>query len=111
LCRKITTTNGDPYLTFETHGANCQLPFSGSRLVMATSKGTRPQRFRLRSEDAVHICSNSQTITVQLRHELPTEVDLEATVFKAVIDLTPGDALSIAGELLTATAAQLTPKA
>jgi hypothetical protein len=38
-------------------------------------------------------------------------VDLEATVFKAVIDLTPGDALSIAGELLKATAAQLTPKA
>ena len=34
------------------------------------------------------------------------EVDLAATSFRAAVALTPGDALSIAGELLTAAAAQ-----
>jgi len=61
----------------------------------------RAQRFLLKSGDAVHIYSNSQAITLQLRHEVPTEVDLAATSFKAAVALTPGDALSIAGELLT----------
>jgi hypothetical protein len=41
---------------------------------------------------------------------VPTEVDLAATYFKAAVALTPGDALSIAGELLTAAAAQLKAK-
>ena len=53
---------------------------------------------------------NSQTITLRLRHEVPTEVDLAAASFKAAVALTPGDALSIAGELLTAAAAQLVLK-
>jgi hypothetical protein len=68
------------------------------------------QRFLLKSGDAVHIYSNSQSITLQLRHEVPTEMDLAATYFKAAVPLTPGDALSIAGELLTAAAAQLKSK-
>jgi len=78
---------------------------------MATPKGTRAQRFLLKSGDAVHIYSNSQAITLQLRHEVPTEVDLAATSFKAAVALTAGDALAIAGELLTAAAAQLKPSA
>ena len=52
-------------------------------------------------------CSNSPAITLQLRHEVPMEVDLAATSFKAAVTLIPGDTLSIAGELLTAAAAQL----
>ena len=83
----------------------------GKHPVMATPKGTRAQRFLLKSGDAVHIFSNPQAITLQLRHEVPTEVDLAATSFKAAVALTPGDALSIAGELLTAAAAQLKGKA
>jgi hypothetical protein len=59
----------------------------------------------------VHIYSNSQAITLQLRHEVPTEVDLAPTSFNAAVALTPGDALSIAGELLTAAAAQHGAKA
>lgn len=59
----------------------------------------------------VHIYSDSQAITLQLRHEVPTEVDLAGTSLKAALDLTPGDALAIAGELLTAAAAQLKSKA
>jgi hypothetical protein len=79
--------------------------------TVATPKGTRAQRFLLKPGDAVHIYSNSHAITFQLRHEVPTEVDLAATSFKAAVALTPSDALAIAGELLTAAAAQLTPKA
>ncbi len=61
---------------------------------MATPKGTRSQRFPLNSGDAVHIFSNPQAITAQLRHQVPTEVDLAATSFKASVVLTPADALS-----------------
>ncbi len=77
---------------------------------MATPKGTRAQRFLLKSGDAVHIYSNAQLITLQLRHDVPTEVDLAATSFKASVVLNPSDALAIAGELLTAAAGQLKPK-
>jgi hypothetical protein len=42
---------------------------------------------------------------------MPTEVDLAATSFKAAIALTLGDALAIAGELLTSVPAQLKSKA
>lgn len=41
---------------------------------------------------------------------LAPRVDLAATPFKAAVPLTPGDVLSIAGELLTAAAAQLKAK-
>jgi hypothetical protein len=64
---------------------------------MATPKGTIAQRFLLNSGDAVHTCSNPQAITLQLRHEVPTEVDIAATSFKASVLLTPADALAIAG--------------
>ncbi len=77
---------------------------------MATPKGTRAQRFLLKSGDAVHIFSNSQAITLQLRHEVPTEVDVAATSFKASVVLTPADALAIAGELLTVAAVQVRAK-
>ena len=79
--------------------------------IMATPKGTRARRFLLKSGDALHIYSNSQTITLQLRREVPTEVDVAATSFKASVVLTPADAIAVAGELLTAAAAQLKTKA
>ena len=78
---------------------------------MATPKGTRAQRFVLKSGDAVHVYSNAQAITLQLRREVPTEIELAATSFKASVVLTPADALALAGELLTAAAAQLNGKA
>jgi hypothetical protein len=74
-------------------------------------EGSRPQRFLVKSGDVVLIYGDSQAITLQLRHEVPTEVDLAATSFKAAVALTPGDALLSAGELLTAAAAQLKSKA
>jgi hypothetical protein len=77
---------------------------------MTTPKGTRSQRFLLKSGDAVHIYSNTQAITLQLRREVPSEVDVAATSFKTAVVLTPADALAIAGELLTSAAAQLRSK-
>jgi hypothetical protein len=48
---------------------------------------------------------------VPLLQEVPTEANLAATSFKAAVALTPGDALSIANEFLTAAAARLKTKA
>ena len=56
---------------------------------METPKGTRSQRFLLESGDATHIFSNADKITLQLRHEVPTEVDTAATSFNASVALTP----------------------
>jgi hypothetical protein len=77
---------------------------------MATPKGTRAQRFLLKSGDALHIYSNPQSITLQIRHEVPTEVDVGATSFKTSVVLAASDALAVAGELLTAAATQLKSK-
>jgi hypothetical protein len=75
-----------------------------------TAKGTRSQRFLLKAGDAVHVYSNAQSITLQLRREVPSEVDVSATSFKASVVLSPADAIAVAGELLTAAAAQLKAK-
>jgi hypothetical protein len=74
---------------------------------MATPKGTRSQRFLLKSGDAIHIYSNAQAITLQVRREVPGEVDASATSFKASVVLSATDAIAVAGELLVAAAAQL----
>jgi hypothetical protein len=79
-------------------------------VTMATPKGMRAQRFLVQSGDAVHIFSNPQAITLQLRREVPTEVDLGATSFKASVALTAADALAIAAELLMAAATQVRSK-
>jgi hypothetical protein len=48
---------------------------------------------------------------LQFRHEAPMGVSLAVTSFKAAVALTPGDSLAVVGELLTAAAAQLKPRA
>lgn len=53
------------------------------------------------------IIANAQAITLQLRGEVPTEVDVADALFKASVVLTPADAIALAGELLTAAATQL----
>jgi hypothetical protein len=78
-------------------------------LVLARTKANIS--FLLKSGDAIQVYSNAQAITLQLRREVPTEVDVAATSFKASVVLTPADALAVAGELLTAAAAQLKSKA
>ena len=78
--------------------------------MMTAPKGTHTQRFLLKSGDAIRIYSNSQPITLQLRHEDPMEVDLATGPFKASVVLTSSDALAIAGGLLTEPAVQLKPR-
>jgi hypothetical protein len=56
---------------------------------MATPKGTRSQRFLHKSGDVIHVYSHQQAITLQLRREVPTDVDVAATPFKASVVLTP----------------------
>ena len=53
---------------------------------------------------------NPQAITLQLHHEVPTEVDIAATSFKDSVVLTTADAMAIAGELLTVAAVQVRSK-
>jgi hypothetical protein len=74
---------------------------------MEIPKGMRSQGFLLAPGDAVHVYSNSQTIKHQLRRKVPTEVEVAATSSKECVLLTPADALAVAGEVLTAAAAQL----
>jgi hypothetical protein len=64
--------------------------------IMATPKGTRTPRSPLKSGDALHIYSDAQVITLQLRREVPTEADVAATSFKASVVLTPAEALAVA---------------
>jgi hypothetical protein len=47
---------------------------------------------------------------LQLRKEVPTEVDFSAASFKVAVTLTPAEALSVAGELLTVAALQVKAK-
>jgi hypothetical protein len=47
------------------------------------------------ASSAVHICSNSESITLQLRREVLAEVDLADTTFKAAVALIPGDVRAI----------------
>ena len=78
---------------------------------MATPEGTRAQKFVLKSGDALYIYSNAQAITLQLRREVQSEVDVAATSFKVSVVLTPADAIAVAGQLLTAAAAQMKSRA
>jgi hypothetical protein len=57
---------------------------------MATPKASRAQRLLLESGNAVHRYSNFQSIVLQLRHDVPTEVALAATSFKGAVTRCPG---------------------
>ncbi len=77
---------------------------------MATPKGTRSQRIATASGEAVHIHSNPNQIVLQLRKEVPTEVDFSAAPFKVAVNLTPAEALCVAAELLMVAALQVKAK-
>lgn len=77
---------------------------------MATPKGTRTQRIPTKSGEAVHIYSTPSQIVLQLRKEVPTELDFTAASFKVAVTLTPAEALSVAGELLAVAAEQVKGK-
>ena len=67
--------------------------------------------FLIQTSHSFDIYSNSAKIVLQLRKEVPTEVDFSAASFKVAVALTPAEALLVAGELLTVAALQVKAKA
>lgn len=49
---------------------------------------------------AVHVYSSGQRIVLQVRREVPTEIDVLGASFKSAVELGPKAALELAGELL-----------
>ena len=72
---------------------------------MATPKGTRAKRFPVNTTDSVHVYSDASAIWLQLRRDFPTEDHIGTPSFKTALNLTPNQAIAIAGELLTVAAA------
>ncbi|GHO98501.1 hypothetical protein KSF_085490 [Reticulibacter mediterranei] len=75
---------------------------------MATPKGLKQFHRTLPNGDKVLIYSNQNHIMLQLRREVPTELNLLEPSFKVAVDLSPVDALLIASELFAAAALQMT---
>jgi hypothetical protein len=67
---------------------------------MATPKGMRAVRLPVNGTDAVHVYSDEQRIWLQLRRDVPTELDIGRSSFKAALCLTPGTACKLGLELL-----------
>lgn len=75
---------------------------------MSNPKGMRSQHIATGTGEAVHIYSRPGTVILQLRREVPTEQDPRASSYKVALELTAGQALAVAAELLTAAQATLT---
>ena len=58
--------------------------------------------FAINTTDAVHVYSDSNRIWLQLRRDVPTLQDIGKPSFKSALNLTPVQAIALAGELLTA---------
>jgi hypothetical protein len=72
-----------------------------------TPKGMRAQKIPLTSGESVHIYSNDERFYLQLRRDVPTEADISKPSFKVAVELSHGEAVAIAGELLTVAAAKM----
>jgi hypothetical protein len=69
---------------------------------MAVPKGVRAIAFPVSSESAVHVYSDASCVWLQLRRDVATETAIGEPSFKVALELTPDQAIAIAGELLTA---------
>jgi hypothetical protein len=69
---------------------------------MGTPKGMRSVPTRLSTGDLVLVYSNPSQILLQVRRQIPTELDLLTTSFKIAVALQPAEAAAIASELLRA---------
>jgi hypothetical protein len=67
---------------------------------MATPKGMRAVRLPVNGTDAVHVYSDDQRIWLQLRRDVPTELDIGRPSLKFALRLTPGTACKLGLELL-----------
>lgn len=69
---------------------------------MGTPKGMRCIPTQLVTGDLVLVYSTPSQILLQVRRQIPTEVDLLAPSFKIAVALQPTEAVDIASELLRA---------
>lgn len=69
---------------------------------MGTPKGTTQRDIKLATGDKVHVYSNAQRIILQIRREVATEVSLTEPSFKVAVELSLGEAKTIADNLLRA---------
>lgn len=67
---------------------------------MTTPKGMRAQQFPVNSTDAIHVYSDDTHIWIQIRRDVPTEIDIGKTSFKFAICLQPGTAHKLGLELI-----------
>lgn len=77
---------------------------------MATPKGMRCIKIPLNAGGNIHIYSNPENIVLQVRNNVPSQENLLTPSFKVAAEISVSEALSIAGELLSAAAAQVKKK-
>lgn len=68
---------------------------------MANPAGVRCKIILSGSGGVVHVYSSSERIILQVRRDVPTEVDILGASFKSAVELSPKSALELAGELLS----------
>jgi hypothetical protein len=79
---------------------------------MPAPKGTRAVQFATPGgpgSAAVHIYSDPKHIWLQLRRDVPTEQAIGTPSFKVALNLTPQQAIAIAGELFAAATRNASP--
>jgi hypothetical protein len=69
---------------------------------MSTPQGMRAWVCGLADSGQMHIYSNTERIVLQVRRAVPTAEDLLTPSFKAAVQLSAGDALALASELIAA---------
>ena len=67
---------------------------------MATPKGMRAQQFPVNASDAIHLYSDDNHIWLQIRRNVPTELDIGRSSFKVALCLQPGTAQKLGLELM-----------
>jgi hypothetical protein len=69
---------------------------------MSTPQGMRAWVRSLADSGQVHVYSNADRIVLQMRRAVPTAEDILAPSFKVALQLSAGDALALASELIAA---------
>ena len=67
---------------------------------MTTPKGMRATQYPVNSSDAIHVYSDANHIWIQLRRNVPTELDIGRTSFKVALCVQPGTAHKLGLELM-----------
>ena len=74
---------------------------------MSTPKGMTCRNFTLACRDQILLYHNAEHIIMQLRDQVPTEVNILNPSFKVAVELSPIEAIALASELLTIAAPRI----